>query len=298
MSARKLLLIFVLSLFGLFIPATVSAQEMEMKLLTGGPIAAGSSFRIAINVNTQDIRVIAADALINFDETFLSITSVENGGFFGNVAGSKLTEKKNTYLVSGWQTSVAYAKGNRQPEALAILNLKALRNGTTMLSLECQQGRESDSNLNQADQARDILDCSKLLPLTVTAGQSITGNFEDKNSKIIRLVRQLLDKFADKISRLDQVLVRIKSISERLKSEGKDVQSVENRISQAETTSASLNRLLDQMRQSLAELPGLSSSDLIKNINFGQVKKYFDLKQELRDYHRELQEMGLILRIF
>src|SRR3990167_1591239 len=75
-----------------------------------------------------------------------------------------------------------------------------------------QNNMENDSNINDARNSNDILDCQKLTPLTIeisSQGQNNPPNTDDLLVKILELIRKFIDKISDTTNRFDRILSKI-----------------------------------------------------------------------------------------
>jgi len=130
-----------------------------------GSHATNSTFDVEIIVDTENVDTRSADAVINFDNTVLSVDSVAYGTFYPTVLH---TEQNNKIYISGVNADAAIkGKGT-----LATITFKALTAGTASLSFACTAGRTDDSNVGKNDlDATDILTCSALQ----SASYTLTG---------------------------------------------------------------------------------------------------------------------------
>lgn len=160
-------ILFISSVFA----SPVSAQTFKFELANpSASISAGSSFQVKILINTGGQQTINGDALIKFDDTKVSINSAQSGSFFTYFSGNPLGGTTNKYLISSWEESVARAKSSTTDTLFATATMTAKASGSTSLSFECTPGTEADSNINRASDARDIISCSALQPLTFNIG--------------------------------------------------------------------------------------------------------------------------------
>ncbi len=134
------------------------------------PVAVGSTFKVKVLINTTGTQVITGDALISFDSSKVSINSAESGDFFTYFSGTSVGGANNKYLVSGWEEDIASAKTASSDTLFATLNLTAKVDGAAVLSFDCTSGSEADSNINQASDSKDIINCSQMTPVTITIG--------------------------------------------------------------------------------------------------------------------------------
>jgi hypothetical protein len=124
----------------------------------------GDTFIVHIYINTHGQSIITSDAMITYDNTKLQISRAASGNFLPYFYAKQMSDP-NKYLITGWEESIAYAKSTTQYTLFATLWVDAKAQGTASLAFECTPGSEADSNINQASDSKDIINCG-LLPLT------------------------------------------------------------------------------------------------------------------------------------
>lgn len=142
----------------------VQAAKLEFSPTSGGqPI--NSTFAVQVQVDTGGVDTTSADALIQFNNTLLSVDSVSYGSFYKTVLHS---ESNGVLSISGMVDPGGVANGTGM---LATVNFKALTNGTAQLTFSCTADRTDDSNISKNDQdSTDIIDCSSLSAASFTLG--------------------------------------------------------------------------------------------------------------------------------
>lgn len=172
---KVILTVFII--FILFVASALAsnvyAQTFKFELADpSASISAGSTFKVKVLINTNGQETINGDALIKFDDTKVSIDSAQKENFFTYFSANPLGGTTNKYLISSWEESVAHAKSSTTDTLFATTTLTAKASGSTALSFECTAGTEADSNINRASDARDIINCSALQPLSLTIGSA------------------------------------------------------------------------------------------------------------------------------
>lgn len=172
MMKKILFLILNLLFFSVISVRAANAQYFKFNLVNQTqPIPVGTNFQVQILINTNNIPSINGDALITYDSLKLKINSaLDTPKFFTYFSANPLGGTSNKYLVSSWEESVARAKATATDTVFGTLNLTALAAGTANLSFDCTAGLESDSNINQASDSKDIIDCTKVTALALNIG--------------------------------------------------------------------------------------------------------------------------------
>lgn len=171
---RKLLNCSIITLL-LFLASSVFAAEAHaqvFKFQLANPsqsIKVNDTFAVKILINTAGKQVINGDALMTFDPVKVSIDSAATGNFFTYFSANPLGGSTTKYLVSSWEESVGNAKSASSDTLFATLSMTAKSQGTTSLTFDCTVGTESDSNINQASDSKDVIVCP-LSPLSLTIG--------------------------------------------------------------------------------------------------------------------------------
>jgi hypothetical protein len=150
----------------------VNAQVFKFQLANPSEtITKDKNFQVKIMINTAGKATNNGDALINFDPAKVSINSATTGNFFTYFSDAGLLGgTTNKYLVSSWE-GVGYEKTASTDTLFATLNLTAKACGSTSLSFDCTAGSEADSNINQASDSKDIIQCPlQSLNITVSCG--------------------------------------------------------------------------------------------------------------------------------
>jgi hypothetical protein len=166
----------ILPILGVFLflafPVTAAhAQVFKMELANPSQtINVGDTVSVKILINTNNVSTINGDALITFDPSKVSIQGAQTGNFFTYFSNNALEGSSNKYLISSWEETIAHAKSSSTDTAFATFDVKALSAGSSVLSFECSAGTGADSNINQASDSADVINCASLTPLTLTIG--------------------------------------------------------------------------------------------------------------------------------
>ena len=176
---KKILLNFVLFfslfLFSLFfLVKQSSAATLEFSPLTG-TYTTGTNFSIEIKVNAEGQDTQSADAVINFDTSFLNIENVSYGSFYESVLHS---DQNGVLSISGSTAAPDKVTGTG---TLATVTFKGLKAGTAKLSFECETGRTDESNITINDSTgSDLIVCSSLTEGSYTlTGETIDNTPTD-----------------------------------------------------------------------------------------------------------------------
>jgi len=161
---------------------SVFAGKMEFNPATG-TYAKDATFTVKVIVDTESINATSADAVIQFDNTLLSVDSVADGTFYPTVLHS---DNNGTLVISGIVNSVdAVVSGKGE---LATITFKALTAGTASVKFDCTQGQLNDSNISKSETSSqsdiDVLTCSSLVnaSYTITSNGSVTPTSTDSGA--------------------------------------------------------------------------------------------------------------------
>lgn len=163
-------------LVALFALTARSASAAVFTLEPATRIAApGELFSVDLKVDTQGEAVTSADALLNFDSSILSVTSVTPGTFFPQNFEPVISASQ-VYIAG----SVEKVTQNRTGTGLlSTINFKAIGSGVTPLSFECIPGKTFDSNINkdttEPTDNLDIINCTQLVDGSYTISGNVTS---------------------------------------------------------------------------------------------------------------------------
>lgn len=140
-------------------------------LPTTGTFSVDSKFDVQINVDTEAVDTTSTDAVINFDNSLLSVDSVSYGSFYSTVLHSQESGK---LFISGMVSSPEQTVNGTG--TLATVSFKVLTSGTAELSFACTDGKTDDSNVTKNDlDSTDVIDCNRLQAATFTLSGSSSG---------------------------------------------------------------------------------------------------------------------------
>ncbi len=156
---RKIFFPFLIFVFVFLWQGAVSAVEAGPRLYfepASGEYSVGSEFDVAVKIDTGSQEAMAADALISFDSSRLSVSQVTSGSFFSgfdyNIENSN--GKLTVYTFSEQALQTNSGVGN-----LATIKFEALSEGTASVSFLCQAGDDTDSAIWD-QQGNDLVDCA------------------------------------------------------------------------------------------------------------------------------------------
>lgn len=137
-----------------------------------------SEFTVTVKIDTGGKEAMTADALINFDNSKLTVVQVTNGGFFSGF-------DYNVEDSNGRLTIYAFSEQPLQTKSgvgdLAVITFKGVAEGTASVSFLCQAGNDTDSAIWDA-QGNDLIDCAANGSGSYTVGTGDSGS--DSNSSI------------------------------------------------------------------------------------------------------------------
>lgn len=134
----------------------------------------GASFSLQVNIDAGSDEIRSTDIYLNFDSGYLQVESVNEGSFFPTVTSD--TSTAGQVYLAGMVDDPAVTKTGSG--TLATVNFKALKDGSTTISLNC-----SSSKIVKADiDATNILNCSQTVSVDVTIGSGSSGSSSSGDS--------------------------------------------------------------------------------------------------------------------
>jgi len=121
-----------------------------------GSYSNGSEFSVKVKIDTGNKEAMAADALVNFDKTKLTVSQVEDGGFFSGFDYNIENDNGRLTIYSFSEQALQARSGVGE---LATITFKATADGTAAVSFLCQAGSDTDSAIWDA-QGNDLIDCA------------------------------------------------------------------------------------------------------------------------------------------
>jgi len=155
---KRVFFLSCLFLFGLVASASIAVEAGPRFYFepASGNYDNGSEFSVTVKIDTGEKEAMAADALINFDSSKLTVSSVTSGGFFSGF-------DYNIENSNGRLTIYAFSEQALQTKSgvgdLAVITFKAAAEGTASASFLCQAGNDTDSAIWDA-QGNDLIDCA------------------------------------------------------------------------------------------------------------------------------------------
>ena len=178
-------LLVLILIIGILTPL-VQAATLEFSPSDG---TFSDSFDVDIKVDTDGEDTKSTDAVIEFDNTMLSVDSVSYGSIYPTVLH---TEQNSKLFISGMVDDAATVVNDSG--VLATISFNILTTGTASLSFECVDGRTDDSNVAKDDNdATDILVCSSLNSASYTVSGSGTAPTSEPSDPDITTVEDPVD---------------------------------------------------------------------------------------------------------
>jgi hypothetical protein len=158
--------IFCIVFFQSSAAATFAAARFELTPLTGEIQTSGTS--VVVRVNTDGAVLKSATAVLSYDHTKVSVTSVQ-GTFFPTVTIDTTTQGE--VVISG-TLPIGDTTGVTGTGTLATLTVQPLAGatGTVSMSFRCSESSSDDSNLIS-------LEGTNLLSTTVQCANNSTGSY-------------------------------------------------------------------------------------------------------------------------
>ena len=131
----------------------------------------GDEFELSMKIDAASNAVSGADAVLEYNPTYLEVVSIDNGNFFP-LFGKHFEINNQKIYITGFFTEKNQTKvGEGQ---FAKLTFKAVQNGVTSLKFDCTQKSLSDTNIiNLA--SNDLVVCRDLAPVKISvAGSNYT----------------------------------------------------------------------------------------------------------------------------
>lgn len=155
----------------------ISADKTTLSLLSPTSYyKPGDVFNVQVLLTTKE-DVAGVDAFINYDPEFLEVVEVPVGdSVFDDYPGSIIRRGfvyKNGEIVVNFVAFSAGIKGGGMPFSglgtVGAVSFKALKEGTTTLTIIHTPGDSRDSNVASASTTQDILEGVKGLDLTISS---------------------------------------------------------------------------------------------------------------------------------
>ncbi len=127
-------------------------------------VVVGKTLEVSINLTTSE-PTDGTDVIVKYDPALLQAQTVTPGTIYDAYPAQKIDSKTGTITLSAIATGATGFSGNG---AFAKVTFKALKAGSTTLSLDYQDGSTTESNVMSTDTGKDILNKVDSLKLTIT----------------------------------------------------------------------------------------------------------------------------------
>lgn len=130
----------------------------------------GEIFNVDITLDTDGANVKNSDAVLTFDPTRITVVSLTPGRLFDNYPIKSFETPGNIKLSGAMTVATASYSGIGK---FGGITFKGATAGTTTVSVSCTPGVSTDSNVIQILTNVDIIDCTKLVPISFTIAKAI-----------------------------------------------------------------------------------------------------------------------------
>jgi hypothetical protein len=130
----------------------------------------GETFSVNITLDTDGADVKNADAVLTFDPAKLSVVALTPGQLFDSYPTKSFDAAGNIKLSGAMTVATASYSGVGK---FGSISLKGISAGTTTVAFTCTPGVTTDSNITQILSNTDVLDCTKLIPISLTIAKAI-----------------------------------------------------------------------------------------------------------------------------
>jgi hypothetical protein len=130
----------------------------------------GEIFSVDITLDTDEANVKSADAVLTFDPAKLSVVTLVPGQLFDNYPTKSFDVAGNIKLSGAMAATTASYSGVGK---FGSISFKGISAGTTTVAFTCTPQGNTDSNITQILTNTDIIDCSKLVPVSFTIAKAI-----------------------------------------------------------------------------------------------------------------------------
>jgi hypothetical protein len=164
--------------FVFVLPFTIHAATLDFDP-NSTTVAPNSSFTVDIDLEAGTQQVASTDIYILYDENYLEVEQVTAGSYFPLVQPN--TETKGRLYIAGTVTTQGdYKTGTG---TVATVSFKALQEGSTSMSFDCDESVSDKSSIVQNDTAAThIIECSALQTHAVTITSTGTPSTNAQSS--------------------------------------------------------------------------------------------------------------------
>ena len=155
----KLLTNLIAALTVLIFPASAFAASLSLSP-TSGTFNKGCSFSLQINLNTSGVATDGTDAIVQYDQSKITATSISSGTIYSDYPGNSVDDSTGKATVSGLASVSSPYSGSG---VLATVNFKVLDNapaGATQLQFAFDSNdktKTTDSNVVERGTVADVL---------------------------------------------------------------------------------------------------------------------------------------------
>lgn len=162
---RKIICLFLVLTFFLFSASFALAASPRLYFDTAEiGVNQGDQFDLFMKIDTAGAQVTGADAVVEYNPTYLEVLTIENGNFFP-LFGKHYEINSQKIYITGFFTEKNQTKsGNGM---YAKLTFHALKNGATALQFNCVDKSLSDTNIIDLN-GNDLISCAELTPVKIS----------------------------------------------------------------------------------------------------------------------------------
>ncbi len=156
--------ITIISFFVFFLPfftkgilaATINFDKTNIS------VDAEQSFSLQVNIDAGSDEIRSTDIYLNYDSNYIQAESVTEGNYFPTVTSDTSTPGQ-VYIAAMVDDPAVTKTGSG---TVATINFKAVKDGTTNITLNCSSSKIIKADIN----ATNILTCTQAVSLQVTIG--------------------------------------------------------------------------------------------------------------------------------
>jgi hypothetical protein len=177
MATKVSVFVFIALSFLILSVNSALAADLQFDPTTAN-VTTGQTVEIKINIDTGTDSVTSADAVITYNQSYLTVNRVTAGTFFSNISSNLNTAGKA--YINAMTNSLSEAKTGSGH--MATIVFQATSPGTVSLNFDCTSGSSTDSNIIKNDaNATDVIVCSS----NGTASITISGNITQPTPTLI-----------------------------------------------------------------------------------------------------------------
>lgn len=139
---------------------------------TATQVAPDNTFQVGIDVDAGAEQIAGTDIYLDYDQTYLEYQTTTDGDYFPQV--EEVSNPGRLYISGFVNTQGDYKTGSGR---VTTVTFKALQEGTTTITIDCDPNQTDTSKIVQNDTAvTNILECGTLGSHTVTITASATSS--------------------------------------------------------------------------------------------------------------------------